>query len=107
MLSLQIPVMLKLDWHFGRIMLQPQAGVYLNFGLGDVTDEDGENGAEYESPLLGLVFGGAAGFRIGKGYLFLDIRYAMDMGDTKIDKGPKWNRSATMFNVGYQRYFEF
>jgi hypothetical protein len=119
MTTLQIPVLLKLDLHWRRIMFQPQAGLYLNFGLGDLEydreyydgstypyDFSNSDSTEYSSPLFGLMFGGAFGVRIGRGYLFLDLRYAVDLGEIKIDvDGSKWNRDAVMLNLGYQYYF--
>jgi hypothetical protein len=55
------------------------------------------------------MYGGTLGFRIGRGYLFADVRYAEDMGETKVkdngnDKG-KFERSLFMGTLGYMRYF--
>jgi hypothetical protein len=113
MTTLQIPLMLKLDLHWSRIMFQPQAGFYLNFGLGDMSckyegySKNFPSGdAEYSSPFLGVMLGGAFGVRIGRGYLFMDIRYAADLGETETNAGGiKFERSATMVNLGYQYYF--
>jgi hypothetical protein len=116
MTTLRIPVLLKLDLHWKRIMFQPQAGFYLNFGLGDLSYEDNDNSyygpslgsgdLEYSSPLFGAMLGGAFGVRIGRGYLFLDIRYAVDLGKTEVkSEGIKFERGTAMVNLGYQYYF--
>jgi opacity protein-like surface antigen len=124
-MTFQIPILLKLDLHWGRLMLQPLAGLYLNFGLGEMDYEldnmnpngnrKEEGSIEYESPLFGMMVGGALGVRIGRGYIFLDIRYAKDLGKTeladwydgtRVNKDIKWTRSATMLNLGYQYYFK-
>jgi hypothetical protein len=112
--TLQIPVMLKLDLHGNRIMFQPQLGFYLNFGLGDMRynhDAWGsgpslhvEDNMDYSSPLFGFMAGGAFGVRIGRGYLFLDIRYAENLGNIKVE-GIEMKRHAVMSSLGYQYYF--
>jgi hypothetical protein len=111
-MGLRIPLMVKLDLHWWRLMFQPQAGLYLNFGLGDMDYETYDGGSVvasgsvgYDSPLFGVMFGGALGVRIGRGYLFLDLRYARDLGETGVE-GFKFTRSAVMGNFGYQYYFK-
>jgi hypothetical protein len=116
---LQIPVLVKLDLHWGRIMFQPQAGFYLNFGLGDMrynydyrryygswgyTPDTSTD--DYSTSLFGVMIGGAFGVRIGRGYLFLDIRYAADLSETKLKPvGIEMTRHAVMTSMGYQYYF--
>jgi hypothetical protein len=105
--TIQVPLMLKLDLHWGRIMLQPEAGIYFNMTTGNL-EHKGDSSSismEYENPLFGLTFGGALGFRIGRGYLFLDSRYAVNLGKTKLTGNEAWTRSAATGTVGYQRYF--
>jgi hypothetical protein len=105
-LSLLVPLIVKLDYHLGPVVLQPLAGIYLNFALGDLKESMGGVELEdpYENPLMGVIFGGAAGMPLGKGLLFLDIRYAMDLGKTTAGNDPVtiWKRSAFMLNLGYQ-----
>jgi hypothetical protein len=100
-----------MDLHLGRFVVQPLAGVYINVGLGDMKFEnkDYDESVKYkrDNPLLGVMFGGAAGFRIGKGYLMVDLRYASDLGYVTFD-GDEDNglhRSAFKGNFVYQRYF--
>jgi hypothetical protein len=117
--TFQIPVMVKLDLHWGRIMFQPQLGFYLNFGLGEMTynydywragsgqSRHIEKGSsDYSSPLFGFMAGGALGVRIGRGYFFLDIRYAGDLDNIKIKaEDIEIKRHAVMTALGYQYYF--
>jgi hypothetical protein len=116
-MRLQIPIMLKLDFHISRLMFQPQAGFYFNVELGDmdVEYEDTysqkvETTVDYSPPLFGIMFGGALGVRIGRGYLFMDIRYALSLGETEIEIPLRGSvevfRHAAMFNLGYQYYFK-
>jgi hypothetical protein len=125
--NFQIPLMLKLDLHWKRLMFQPQVGLYFNFGS-DMNYEGGysyslpynngsgqeEGQADVDPPLLGAMFGGAFGVRIGRGYLFLDVRYALDFGKTVIflplpisyGNDFEGNRSFVTSNLGYQYYFK-
>jgi hypothetical protein len=119
--SIQIPVLLKLDLHLWRFVFQPLAGVYVNFPLGDLnyridnvyspgglTPSDGS--FEYEdSPLFGVMAGLTVGFRIGRGHIFLDARYAANLGETEVSGLSivgEYKRSATTVNIGYQYYFK-
>ncbi|MDR2617499.1 MAG: hypothetical protein LBC62_01395, partial [Treponema sp.] len=111
--NIQVPLMLKLDFHLGRFMLQPEAGIYLNITLGDLDYEyqSSYNGSykdqkEYRNPLFGMMFGGALGFRIGRGYIFADTRYAVNFGKTEIEGEKVWKKSNLMVNFGYQHYFK-
>jgi hypothetical protein len=105
-MSLLVPFIFKVDFHLGPVVLQPLAGLYLNFALGKLeTRGMGIEGEDpYANPLFGLMFGGSAGISLGRGILFLDSRYAMDLGRTVAGNDPKtiWRRSALMFNLGYQ-----
>jgi hypothetical protein len=109
---LRIPLLFKLDLHVWRILLQPYAGIYFNIGLGDLewnADSRGDSGTvEHENSLLGVTYGGILGFRIGRGYLFGEFRYAGDLDITtvKTDGSEReFERSSTMLTLGYMRYF--
>jgi hypothetical protein len=107
--SLLIPLIVKLDFHLGPVVLQPLAGPYLNFALGDL--EEWHNGKSYydpyENPLFGRMFGGTLGIKAGTGMIFLDTRYAMDLGKTKAGNNSMeiWQQSGLMLNLGYQFNF--
>jgi hypothetical protein len=105
----QIPLIAKMDLHLGRFVLQPLAGLYLNFGLGDLDVEDNygnSSSAEWKNPLLGWVMGGTLGFRLGRGFLFLDLRYMSNFGDTEADGIKLASRRAFLSSLGYQYYFK-
>jgi hypothetical protein len=107
--SIQIPLLLKLDFHAWRIMLQPQAGVYFNMPLGYLDYEYNNNSGSrsYRPPLVGLMAGWALGFRIGRGYLFQATRFAMDLGSTTVSGTEVyWDHRAIVLSLGYQYYFK-
>jgi hypothetical protein len=107
--SLLIPLIFKLDLHLGPVVLQPLAGPYLNFALGDLEEKGdySDSNDPYANPLFGLMFGGTLGIKAGPGMIFLDTRYAMDLGKTKAGNNPLtiWKRSGVLLNLGYQFYF--
>jgi hypothetical protein len=103
--SLMIPLIVKGDFHLGPVVLQPLAGVYFNVTLGDLELEGSMGGTEpYAYPPAGMLFGGDVGIGFGRNLIFLDFRYAMDLGKTAVGNDPisVWRRSAFVFNVGYQ-----
>jgi hypothetical protein len=105
--ALRIPLLVKLDLHLGPVVLQPLVGPYFNFALGDLHMTGAEGGDDpYANPLLGLVFGGDLGLNLGRGILFMDVRYEVDLGKTVAGNDPMtlWRRSALMLNFGYQIY---
>jgi hypothetical protein len=103
--SLLVPLIAKLDFHLGPVVLQPLLGPYLNFGLGKLNTGNGSD--PYANPLLGIMFGGAVGMKLGSGMIFLDTRYAADLGKTKAGNQAMkiWERSALRLNLGYQFNF--
>jgi hypothetical protein len=114
-ISLLVPLIIKLDFHLGPVVLQPLAGGYVNFALGDLKwhgYDPGDTKAAYANPLFGLMFGGALGFKLGRGSLFVDSRYVMDLGSTAMGSHEitnntamrAWKRSGVMLNLGYQFY---
>jgi hypothetical protein len=105
----QIPLIAKMDLHLGRFVLQPLVGLYLNFGLGDLDVEDNYGNsfsAEWKNPLLGWVAGGTLGFRLGRGFLFWDLRYMSNLGATEEEGNKLASRRAVLSSLGYQYYFK-
>jgi hypothetical protein len=103
--SLLIPFIFKGDFRLGPVILQPLVGPYLNFVLGDLELGGTMGGKEpYANPPLGLMIGADAGIRLGGGIIFLDARFAVDLGKTAVGNNPMtaWSRSAFMLNLGYQ-----
>jgi hypothetical protein len=106
-ISLLIPLIVKGDFLLGPVVLQPLAGLYFNVALGDLTLGGSMGGEEpYASPPIGLMAGGDLGIRFGRNRVFLDLRYALDLGKTAVGNNPMtaWRRSAFMLNLGYQFY---
>jgi hypothetical protein len=106
-MALHVPLLVKLDWHLGPVVFQPMAGAYYNLALGKLDIESSRGGDDpYANPPFGLVFGGLAGLTLGRGLLFIDGRYEMDLGKTRAgrDAITIWSRSAFTFNFGYQIY---
>jgi hypothetical protein len=103
--SLLIPLIFKWNFHLGPLVLQPLAGPYLNFALGNLKIGGRMGGEEpYANPPLGFMFGGDVGFPLWQGLVFLDLRFAVDFGKTAAGNNPMtaWTRSAFMLNLGYQ-----
>jgi hypothetical protein len=106
-IALHIPLLAKMDFHLGPVVFQPLLGPYFNIALGDLSmSGDGDANDPYANPLFGLVFGGLAGLNLGRGILFLDGRYEMDLGRTVAGNDPItiWKRSALVLSLGYQVY---
>ncbi|MFP3089749.1 porin family protein [Treponema sp. TIM-1] len=104
-LSFLLPLIVKGDFHLGPVVLQPLAGLYFNFALGDLELSGTYGGKEpYANPLMGLMVGGDVGIRFGRNLIFLDLRYATDLGKTAVGNDPMtaWRRSAFVLNLGYQ-----
>jgi hypothetical protein len=105
----QIPLVAKMDLHLWRFVLQPMAGLYLNFGVGDLDVENGYGSSysrEWKNPLLGWLAGGALGFRLGRGFLFWDVRYMSNFAYTKVEGEELVHRSVVLSSLGYQHYFK-
>jgi hypothetical protein len=109
----QIPLIAKMDFHLGRFVLQPLAGFYLNFGFakeyGYYIDNAyfSDDADDYTTPLVGWMLGGTAGFRLGRGFLFTELRYLSDFHGAEDAEGHKWyRRAAALFSLGYQYYFK-
>jgi hypothetical protein len=103
-MALHIPLLFKMDFHLGPVVLQPLAGPYFNLALGDLDMNSGKD--PYANPPFGVVFGGLLGLNLGRGILFIDSRYEMDLGKTVAGNNPItiWKRSANVLSVGYQIY---
>jgi hypothetical protein len=100
--SFMIPLIVKYEFKLGPVVIQPLAGFSFNFALGDFKIEDIKN--DWEKPLFGLMFGGDVGVNVGRGRIFADLRYAVDLGNTEIDDNFKMGKSLFMISLGYQ-YF--
>ncbi|MDR0635805.1 MAG: hypothetical protein LBF87_01845, partial [Treponema sp.] len=79
-------------------------GGYFSLPLGKL--KVGDDGSFDASIPLGVVGGVNLGFKIGPGALFLDARYAMELGKTSISDGKGnlaiYSRAMASFTLGYE-----
>jgi TolB-like protein len=101
-----------------NVLLRIGAGPYLSLPLGDLEYKDHffndpwatqEDKFPVDSPVVfGFLGGLGAGYRIGNGYIVLDIRYLMDFSPIKLDSlyitGEFTRRGITAL-VGYEHWF--
>jgi TolB-like protein len=125
--SFMIPILAKLTFRPGKFSLSALGGVYFGIPFGEMSFNGTLQAGEWtgtfkpQNTNIGLMFGGNAGYHIGPGVLFIDLRYAMDL--TKIGFEPvegswsMWNdyttnwrfmpdlefdRSKILFSIGYE-----
>jgi hypothetical protein len=106
-LSIQFPLLAKLNFYPGKFRVSPFLGAYAIVPLGDVeTAKHGETSSSgySSSPPLGLLGGVSVEFPLGPGLLFADLRYAADLGDTELrDGGLKpYARHTAALSLGYE-----
>ncbi|MDR2403268.1 MAG: outer membrane beta-barrel protein [Spirochaetaceae bacterium] len=108
--SLMIPIVVKFHVNKSPFIISPFGGVYWAIPLGLLkfeTTKEGEASQQYEynlSSALGIAVGLDAGLRLGPGILFVDVRYAFDLGKTMIamEDGREYTRSMLSFSLGYE-----
>jgi hypothetical protein len=106
--SLQFPFIAKLNFYPGKFRISPFFGGYALLPLGKMkTDSpiDTEESFSYSlSPPLGLLGGVSAGFPLGPGMIFADIRYATDLTEPELkgDEGPSYRRHMVTLSFGYE-----
>jgi hypothetical protein len=91
-MSLMFPLVVKAPLNFGRFILSPYAGIYYILTLGKAEKESGASGETERAALtmtfpLGFTVGAEAGFVLGRGELFADLRYGRDFGATVLGEG--------------------
>jgi hypothetical protein len=91
-MSLMFPLVAKVPLSFGRLTLSLYAGAYYILTLGKAEKESGVSGETEQAALtmtfpLGVTVGTEAGFALGRGELFADLRYGRDFGATVIGEG--------------------
>ncbi|MDR1949620.1 MAG: outer membrane beta-barrel protein [Spirochaetaceae bacterium] len=108
--SLMLPILVKFHVNKDPFMISPFGGIYFAIPLGELefqSSEDGSTSQKYEyalSSAMGIAVGVNGGLRLGPGILFLDLRYAFDMGRTMIAMGDgrEYTRSMLSFALGYE-----
>jgi hypothetical protein len=100
--SFTFPLILKLEFHYGPLMLAPYGGAYFYLPFGEaqstsdriqdnMRDENKNDSTKYreeKEPLLvsvdgiplGMTFGFYTGIKMGPGALVIDLRYSKDFG---------------------------
>ena len=107
-LSFMFPLLAKVPIRFELLTLAPYAGAYALLAPWGAEKKNGASGAgeaEYRmDPLFGVVAGADAGFRAGRGEVVAELRYAVNLGTTKLggDAGPRYLRDQVVAAVGYR-----
>jgi hypothetical protein len=113
-MSLLLPIIAKYDINIKSFVIQPLVGAYFNIALGDMygsyqgsgsySPRDGHT--SYANPPLGIMVGGDFGWVFKRGMLFLDARFAFDLGKTVIavdgNEEELWRKTALTLSLGYQ-----
>ncbi|MDR2111281.1 MAG: hypothetical protein LBP32_08220 [Spirochaetaceae bacterium] len=106
-LSLQIPLIAKLNFYPGKFRISPFLGGYVFLPLGKMKTSaiDEEASFSYSlSPPLGVLGGVSAGFPLGPGIIFADIRYAVDLAEPELQggEGKTYRRHGAALSLGYE-----
>ncbi|MDR2079105.1 MAG: hypothetical protein LBP74_05230 [Treponema sp.] len=106
-LSLEIPVLCKMNFRVGNIRLSPLAGFYATVPLGDTNFRDKDGTKSTVSWSVSNPLGFAAGLEgaapCGPGMIFAGLRYGMDFGEMSINGGErKYRRNMVSLYLGYE-----
>ncbi|MDR2073313.1 MAG: hypothetical protein LBP60_07765 [Spirochaetaceae bacterium] len=106
-LSFQFPFMVKLDFYPGRFRLSPFAGAYYLLPLRKIEasrslNDDKESFSYKISPSIGFLGGLSGAMKFGPGMIIIDLRYAADLGEFKVEDTRIFKRSMISFTVGYE-----
>ncbi|MDR0655072.1 MAG: hypothetical protein LBG22_02060 [Treponema sp.] len=105
--SLEIPVLCKMNFRVGKIRLSPLAGLYATVPLGETNYRDKEGTADTVawsiSNPLGLTAGLEGAAPCGPGMIFAGLRYGADFGVMSIDSEEReYRRNMVSLYVGYE-----
>jgi hypothetical protein len=108
-ISLEFPVMAKLNFYPGKFRVSPFLGCYVPVPLGTMKMSDPleeEKSFSYSfSPPLGILGGLSAAFPAGPGMFFADIRYAADLAEPELKDGgdiSTFLRHKVVISAGYE-----
>ncbi|MDR2663297.1 MAG: PorT family protein [Treponema sp.] len=106
-LSLEIPVLVKMNFKIARIRLSPLAGLYTVLPLGRTryrkSNEGGESSYSWSfSVPLGFTGGLEGAIPWGPGVMAAGLRYGMDFGTIHIDDGTNFRRHTLSVYLGYE-----
>jgi hypothetical protein len=104
--SLMFPLLLKYTYRKDFFAISPMAGAYFALPLGEMQNEQ-IKGEFSVNPPLGYVLGINLGRKAGPGTLFLDLRWAADIGETVNASSGEfiYKRSMLSIAVGYEMGF--
>jgi hypothetical protein len=106
-LSLEIPVLLKMNFRVGKIRLSPLAGFYATVPLGETEyrNKDGKKDKfswSVSNP-LGFTAGLEGAAPCGPGMIVAGLRYGADFGDISINGGERvYRRNMVSLYLGYE-----
>jgi hypothetical protein len=106
-LSLQFPLLAKLNFYPGKFRVSPFLGAYAILPLGDIEaarhDETSSHAYSYDPP-LGLLGGFSVEFPLGPGLIFVDLRYSADLGSPELQDGDMetYTRHTATLSLGYE-----
>ncbi|MDR2185695.1 MAG: outer membrane beta-barrel protein [Treponema sp.] len=104
--SLMIPLLLKVNFRTGPVILSPLAGLYGVLPLGKTrfkTNTGDEASYKYSYSLpLGFTAGFEAAIKYGPGRLSAGLRYAVDFGEAIIDNDLRYRRHILSLYLGYE-----
>ncbi|MDR2435394.1 MAG: PorT family protein [Treponema sp.] len=105
--SLMFPLALRYTYRQGRLFAGALAGIYFSLPLGDMENKTfGGNFGYSMNPPLGYTVGINVGTKLGPGSLFLDLRWAADIGETQKNSGEDiYKRSMVTIAIGYELGF--
>jgi hypothetical protein len=106
-LSLQFPLLAKLNFYPGKFRVSPFLGASAIVPLGDIETADHGETSSYAysySPPLGLLGGLSVEFPLGPGLIFADLRYSADLGDPTLQGGDMetYTRHTAALSLGYE-----
>ena len=106
--SLMFPALLRYTYYSGTMGISGLGGVYLDIPMGKLKDD-----FEYSTTVpWGVTAGFTFGNKIGPGFLYLDVRWAMDMREAKRKdlefangKDAAFRRHMVTIGIGYEMGF--
>ncbi|MDR2607272.1 MAG: hypothetical protein LBC57_02680 [Treponema sp.] len=101
------PLLVKFNIHPGRFVISPYGGIYYPLPLADMKYSRNGRGNDFEysySLALGYIGGISLGTMLGPGRLFLDARYAADLGEIRNTATEKdlFGRNMITVSIGYE-----
>jgi hypothetical protein len=100
--SLMIPLLVKLTHRQSRYFATVFGGAYLSLPLGEMQSRGGGFNFSVDPP-FGYTAGVSTGIKAGPGFVFLDLRWSADLGQTiKTNGDPLYKRSMFAISIGYE-----